>query len=348
MKDVAALAGVSVGTVSNFLNQPDIVTEATRRRVQDAIDKLGWVRNESARQLRGGRSFSIGLAVMDIANPFFTDLTRGVEDVAEHAGYSVLLGNSAGMPARETRHLELFGQQRVSGVVLAPIGEDPQVQALHRFDIPVVIADRLINSSGHCTVSVDDFAGGQLAVAHLLEQGHTRLAVAGGSSDLRQVRDRREGAARAALLGSRAATVVNISTPQLDIAAGGVVAQTIANQRADERPTAVFAVNDMIAIGLLQGLVARHLRVPQDVAIIGYDDIQFAAAATVPLSSIRQPRADLGRRAADLLLAEIDAAEQGSPHVHEQVLFTPELVVRESSDFRRTTTERKPRSHAKA
>lgn len=343
MKDVAALAGVSVGTVSNYLNQPDIVTEATRQRVQGAIDKLGWVRNESARQLRGGRSFSIGLAVMDIANPFFTDLTRGVEDVAEQAGYSVLLGNSAGLPARESRHLELFGRQRVSGVVLAPIGEDPQVQALERFGIPVVIADRHV-SSRHCTVSVDDFTGGQLAATHLLEQGHTRLAVAGGMPELRQVRDRREGAARAALLGSAEATVLNISTPNLDIAAGGAVAKTIAEMSVDERPTGVFTTNDMVAIGLLQGMVARNIRVPEDVAIIGYDDIEYAAAATVPLSSIRQPRAELGRRAAELLLAEIQAGEQGGDHVHEQVLFTPELVVRKSSDYRRNSDQRNDRS----
>jgi LacI family transcriptional regulator len=212
----------------------------------------------------------------------------------------------------------------------------------------VAIADRHINRNGHCTVSVDDFVGGQLAAAHLLEQGHLRLAVAGGMADLRQVRDRREGAARAVLTGSRKATLTTISTPKLDIAAGRTAAETIAEMPPTRRPTAVFATNDLVAIGLLQGLVSRNIRVPDDIAIIGYDDIEYAAAATVPLSSIRQPRADLGRRAAELLLADIHATEDGTDHDHEQVLFTPELIVRESSDFPRVTNQRKPPSRISA
>src|ERR1700712_692237 len=141
MKDVATLAQVSVGTVSNVINHPQGVSDPTRKRVLDAIAKLGWVPNQAARQLRNGRSRSIGLVVMDAANPFFTDLARGVEEVADKAGYSVLLGNSAQSRHRENRHLELLGQQRVSGVVFAPIGDDIQVDVLRRFGIPVVIAD---------------------------------------------------------------------------------------------------------------------------------------------------------------------------------------------------------------
>lgn len=339
MKDVALLAGVSIGTVSNVLNRPDQVTDATRNRVQDAIAKLGWVRNESARQLRAGRSHSIGLVVMDVANPFFTDLTRGVEEIAQKAGYAVLLGNSGLSPEREGRHLQQFGQQRVSGVVLAPIGDDLHTDALQRFGIPVVVADQHANTNTHCTVSVDDFLGGQLAASHLLENGHRRIAVAGGTTELRQVRDRREGASRALLLSSRDATLLTLSTPTLDIAGGRIAAETITALLPDERPTGVFATNDLVAIGLLQGLFARDIRVPDDIAIIGYDDIEYTAAAAVPLSSIRQPRADLGRRAAELLLAEIEAAANTEGHQHEQVVFTPELVIRKSSDFHATVNE---------
>ena len=347
MKDVALLAGVSIGTVSNVLNRPDQVTDATRQRVLDAIAKLGWVRNETARQLRAGRSHSIGLVVMDVANPFFTDVTRGVEEVAEKAGYTVLLGNSGLSHDRERRHIEQFGQQRVCGVVLAPIGDDLRTEAIQRFGIPVVVADRHANTSTHCTVSVDDFAGGQLAANHLLVQGHRRIAVVGGTSELRQVRDRREGAARAMLLGSREAILLTISTPTLDIAGGRVAAQAIAAMAPQEQPTGVFAMNDLVAIGLLQGLVTRAIRVPEDVAIVGYDDIEYAAAAAVPLSSIRQPRAELGRRAAELLIAEIRAADSNEEHRHEQVVFDPELVIRKSSDFSRAAIdpEAPPSSH---
>jgi len=348
MKDVATLAGVSVGTVSNVLNRPEAVSEATRRKVEDAINKLGWIRNEAARSLRAGRSHSVGLVVMDIANPFFTDLAHGVEDVMADAGYSVLLGNSAQRLDRENVHLEQLGRQRVSGVVLAPVAADVRIQTLRQFGIPVVLADRADTSADMCTVSVDDFAGGRLAAAHLLEQGHTRLAFVGGKDDIRQVRERREGATREVQMSAPDAAVLAIPTEHLDIAAGRTVAESLLVMPATDRPTGVFAANDLVAIGLLQGLMTRGLHVPEDVAIIGYDDIEFAAAAAVPLSSIRQPRAELGRRAAELLLAEIDTAtDSGSPHRHEHVRFTPTLSPRASSLHHRPKPAPAPGTSAK-
>ena len=331
MKDVAALAQVSVGTISNVLNKPELVAPETRQRVLDAIDKLGWVRNESARQLRAGRSASIGLVVMDIANPFFSDMARGVEEVAAAAGYSVLLSDSAHDAGRERAALDLFQQLRVRGVILAPIAHSPDGELTRRLDMPVVLADRYAAYQDVCTVSVDDFVGGQLAVAHLLERGHRRLAVVGGSVDIPQVRERRDGAARAVLLGSPDATLLTLSTARLDIAAGRTAAEAILAMPDEERPTGVFALNDMVAIGLLQGLVRHKVSVPDEISIVGYDDIEFAEAAAVPLSSVAQPRVDLGRRAATLLLGEIDARERGEPHQHVQERFTPILQVRSSS-----------------
>jgi len=331
MKDVAALAKVSVGTISNVLNKPDVVSPETRRRVLDAIDKLGWVRNESARQLRAGRSASIGLVVMDIANPFFSDMARGVEEVATAAGFSVLLSDSAHDPARERAALDLYQQLRVRGVILAPVSHNSDRELAHRLDMPVVLADHATAYHDACTVSVDDFAGGQLAAAHLLERGHRRLAAVGGAADIPQVRDRRDGVSRAVLLGDPEATLLTISTERLDIAAGRSAAATIVAMPDDERPTGVFALNDLVAIGLLQGMVTAKVAVPEEICIVGYDDIEFAAAAAVPLSSISQPRAELGRRAAELLLAEIDALDGGQPHQHIQERFDPTLVVRASS-----------------
>ena len=330
MKDVAALAKVSVGTVSNVLNMPDRVSEPTRIRVLDAIEKLGWVRNESARQLRGGRSYSLGLVVMDIGNPFFADLARGVEDVAAESGYTVLLANSANDATREDKHLALLERQRVRGVILAPTGETFRTETLQRFGIPVVLVDRFGGAGKHCTASVDDVVGGQLAMDHLVRQGHRRLAVVGGTSDMRQVRERREGAGRAAVV-EPSATVLNISTPTLDISAGRMAAEDIAALPAVERPSGVFAVNDLVAIGLLQGLLHNGLAVPEDVSIVGYDDIEFAAATSIPLSSVQQPAVLLGRRAGELLLAEIESNETGEAHQHKDLVFTPSLMVRESS-----------------
>lgn len=332
MKDVAALAGVSVGTVSNVVNSPDMVTSQTRQRVELAIAKLGWVPNESARQLRAGRSRSIGLVVLDISNPFFTDVLAGVEDSVQERGYAVQVGNSALRPERENRQLLLFEQQRVRGVLCAPIGvPDERIDDLRRRGIPVVMVDHASPEERYCAVSVDDVEGGRLAAEHLLGLGHRTLAVVGGPGRLQQVRDRRQGAELARSRHGDPATLLVISTEAMNAESGRAAADQVVALPPDERPTAVFATNDLLAIGLLQGFVAHGLHVPDDVAIIGYDDISFAASAAVPLSSVRQPREALGRRAAELLFDEIDAADQERPHDHQSIRFTPELVVRQST-----------------
>ena len=330
MNDVAALAKVSRGTITNVLNNPELVAPATRQRVLDAIEKLGWVRNESARQLRAGRSAAIGLIVRDISNPFFSDLARGVEDVATAAGYSVLLSDSARDPNRERAALELYQQLRVGGVVLAPISPADR-GVTWRLDVPVVLADRIGDHDDACSVSVDDFVGGQLAAAHLVDRGHRRLAVVGGSIEIAHVQERRDGAHRAVLLSQGRATLHIVPTKRLDIDGGRSAAEALVAMPEEERPTGVFALNDLVAIGLLQGLVARHVAVPEQISIVGYDDIEFASAAAVPLSTVKQPSADLGRRAVELVLGEIQATETGEVHQHVRESFLPALVVRTSS-----------------
>jgi LacI family transcriptional regulator len=339
MRDVARLAGVSVGTVSNTLNRPDRVGPDTQRRVRAAIAELGWVPNETARQLRGGKSRSIGLVVMDISNPFFTDLTAGVEEVAAAAGLTALVSNSAQRPARERQHLEALLHQRVRGVVLAPIGADWD-EALLQAGIPLVIVDRATTTGSTCTVSVDDISGGRAVGVHLIDQGHRRVAFVGGP-DVQQVHERREGVERGLLLGDRHSILSVIPTEGLTVADGRTAAQSIVATQATQRPTAVFCANDLVAIGLLQGLISRGLRVPEDVAVVGYDDIEFASAAVVPLTSVRQPRAELGRTAARLLLSEIAAADEETSHIHQQVRFTPELIVRDSSALRRVNSKQR-------
>ena len=306
MKDVAALAGVSLGTVSNVLNSPDIVAEPTRRRVELAIAKLGWIPNEPARQLRAGRSRSIAMVVMDIANPFYTDLVLGAENCVQERGYAVQVGNSSQDADRERAQLLVLMQQRVRGVLLAPIwGLDERVSQLRLRGIPVVLLDRASNASDFCSVSTDDVEGGRLAVEHLLDQDHTKIALVGGPGNLQQVRDRRLGAELASSRHDGAAQLRVISTPHLDVESGIRAAEEIVSLADRDRPTAVFAANDLLAIGLLQGFVTAGLRVPDDMAIVGYDDIAFAAAAAVPLSSVRQPRLAIGYRAADCSLTKL-------------------------------------------
>lgn len=329
--DVATAAGVSAGTVSNVLNRPHLVSAGTLERVTTIIAELGFIRNESARQLRAGSSRAIGLVVIDASNPFFSDVARGIEDAVEEVDGVVLLGNSAGEEKRERGYLKLFEEQRVRGVLIAPLSDTgPRFEALRRLGIPVVFLDRHTDDPRYSSVSVDDVAGGRMAATHLLAKGHRRVAFVGGPSGLKQVRDRRQGA-EAVVGATEGASLLAISTRGLTVAAGRQAADDLVMMSSGVRPTAVFAANDLVAIGLLQGLSAHGLRVPDDIAIVGYDDIEFAAAAAVPLSSIRQPRDELGRRATQLLFEELDALESGRPVEHRHVRFQPELVVRLSS-----------------
>ncbi|HZB20867.1 MAG TPA: LacI family DNA-binding transcriptional regulator [Blastococcus sp.] len=335
IRDVALRAGVSVGTVSNVLNRPDTVGEATRDRVLSAIDALGFVRNESARQLRAGRSRTIGLVVLDISNPFFTDVARGVEEVANAQGLSVILCNSDDLPDKEAAHLDALSEQRVQGVLITPTAElSPHLDALRARGVPVVLVDRRPSGPDQCAVAVDDVLGGRIAAEHLLERGHRRIAFVGGASGLPQVQERHEGVAAAVrdALGSDDALTV-LSPEALTVAGGREAAARIVGIPAARRPTAAICANDLMALGLLQGMVRHDVRVPDDFAIVGYDDIDFAAAAAVPLTSVRKPRHELGRRATELLLSEA----LGEGHRHEQQIFGPQLVVRESSMVRRET-----------
>jgi LacI family transcriptional regulator len=329
VKDVAAAAGVSLGTVSNVLNRPEMVSPTTRAKVEAAMASLGFVRNESARQLRAGSSRILAYLMLDAGNPFFTDVARGVEEAAREAGLSVFLCNSNEDATREADYLDLLEQQRVQGVLITPIDPDSsRLSKLPARGTPVVVVDRSIDDGEHCSVAVDDVLGGEVALAHLIELGHERIAFVGGPNNIGQVTDRREGARRALdRAGLPPENLVDLVTGALTVAEGRGAGQRLAGLPAARRPTAAFCANDLLALGLLQQCVSLGLRVPEDLAIVGYDDIEFAAAAAVPLTSVRQPRQLLGRTAAKLLLDE----SSNPDHEHQRVTFTPELVVRTST-----------------
>jgi LacI family transcriptional regulator len=331
IKEVAARAGVSPGTVSNTLNRPERVNPRTRTRVLAAIDELGFIRNGSARDLRVGRSRTIGLVVLDVGNPFFTDVARGVDAVVEENGCVLTLVDLGGDMERQRRHLDNLEEQRVQGVLITPVDDDdPRLEELVARGIPVVLVDRRSPDGRRCSVAVDDVRGGRLAAEHLIGQGHRRLAFVGGPARLRQVADRLQGAAAVVASAADAAPLVVLDRPGMTIDDGLDAGEHLASLEA--RPTAVFCANDLLALGVLQALTTAGLRIPEDVAIVGYDNIVYAAAAAVPLSAVRQPRSALGAAAAQLLFEEIRSKPD---HHHRQVVFQPELVVRASSDFRR-------------
>ena len=329
VKEVAARAGVSLGTVSNVLNRPDRVSAGTRERVERAMADLGFVRNESARALRAGQSRTLAYVMLDATNPFFTDVAQGIELAAEAADLSLFICNSDNRSVREEAHLGHLQQQRVQGILITPVDPDAtNLDTIARHGTPVVIVDRIRQDTSFCSVAVDDVLGGRLAVEHLVDRGHRRVAFVGGPLSIGQVRDRLEGARAAwADAGLPDDDLVLVTTDALTVAEGRSAGERLAGLPGRRRPTAACCANDLLALGLLQQSIGSGLRVPEDLAIVGYDDIEFAAAAAVPLTSVRQPRQLLGRMAAELVLDEAGNPE----HEHQQVTFTPELVARAST-----------------
>lgn len=329
IKDVASAAGVSVGTVSNVLNHPKRVRPDTLAKVNAAMASLGYVRNESARQLRAGKSRVLAYVVLDNGNPFFTDVAAGIDDVADDDHLPVFLCNSAHDADREAAYLDHLRQQRVLGILITPV--DPGSELLAEVaaqGVPVVVVDRTRPGTDLCSVSVDDHLGGRLAVEHLVDRGHERIAFVGGPLEIGQVADRLAGARAAWADAGRAPEDLQVfDTDGLTTTEGRSVWERLVGMPSSRRPSAAFCANDLLAIGLLQQVISAGQTVPGDLAIVGYDDIEFAAAAAVPLTSVRQPRHELGRAAARLALEEASDPD----HVHQHVVFTPELVARTST-----------------
>lgn len=325
IREVAVRAGVSVSTVSNALNRPELVSESAARRVAIAVSELGYVPNIPARQLRAGRADAIGMAVINITNPFFSEVALGAEEAVESAGYSVVVGNSYDSRDRERRYLDFFARQRLDGVLLAPVRDDLSgLEGLHAVGIPIVLVDRVDPTGRHLSVSLDDIEGGRIAAQHLLDGGNRRIAFVGGPFDVAQMRDRYEGCRRA--VEHAGAELRLIETQTLSVRLGREIGDLLADLPAAERPDGVFGGNDEVALGILQSLIHRGVPVPDDVSVVGYDDIDFAAASIVPLTSVRQPSRELGRAAAELLMGVL-AGKEGLVSVR----YRPELIQRQST-----------------
>jgi LacI family transcriptional regulator len=333
IKDVARESGVSAGTVSNVLNHPERVTEAKRLRVEEAVRRLRFVRNESARHLRTGNSHTLGLLLLDVWNPFFTEMARGVEDWAFDRGWPILISNSARQPAREVIYLNLFAERRVDGIIVVPHGDiTERLIDLRNRGIATVMVDQRGSDDTTMSVSLDDVHGGELAATHLLQLGHRRISFIGNPDQVTQVRDRLFGATKAVAASNLPVQLGVLEPTDLTVAAGRDIGEMIVGLPPSERSTALFAGNDLVAIGIMQILLRAGVRIPHEIAIVGYDDIEFARQSTVPLTSIRQPAYEMGRTAAQL----ITAALTGEPPTSRHVVFEPELVIRESTIGRDT------------
>ncbi|WP_346618419.1 LacI family DNA-binding transcriptional regulator [Blastococcus montanus] len=329
MVDVARAAGVSLGTVSNVLNDPAKVTAETRRKVEAAIAELGFVRNGAARSLKSGTSSTLGFVVQDLSNTFFLDMVRGAEEEAALSGMNVLLANSASDGAKQQAYLNLFEQEQVAGILVAPHRRTlDQIRALQARGMPLVVLNDPSPGLDVCAVMTDNVRGGYLAARHLIDSGRRRLLFA-GPQQFRVIGERLEGAARAVCEAGAAVTLERVDTPEVRAEDGRRVAEEILGRPEADRPDAVLGAADLLALGVIQHvLLDGRLRIPEHLAVVGYDNNRSAWNSVVPITTLDQAGEEMGRTAARLLLEQLTSPRRQE---HRAVTLEPVLIPREST-----------------
>ncbi len=321
-RDVADAAGVSVSTVSRALSSPDQVAQLTRDRVRAAAAELGYRPNPTARGLRLGRNHALGLIVPDLENPFFASITKGVQARAQRAGYVVVVTDSNEDPDAESDMVAALAQRTDGLLLCSPRSEDAAVAQMTE-GIPTVVINRVV--PGMASIAADDTDGARQALGHLRALGHRRIAVAAGP-----VRSWSGGRRAAGLQAAREAAgdVELIELGHfLPYFSGGFAA---ADYAVASRATAVLAFNDLMAMGLVSRLRSRAIRVPQDISVIGCDDIPVAQLVDPALTTVRIPRINLASRAVDLLISSLEEPA-GAPPSHVAFSLPVELVIRDST-----------------
>lgn len=324
--DVAKLAGVSYQTVSRVINNKPYVSAVTKQRVQEVIADTGYRPSPIARSLATARTATIGLIVPDISNPYFSAIARGVEQVAYANGYSVLLCNTGEDASRELEVLLTLDERYVDGVIACGLRQEeaPLQEALGQFPAAVMV-NRHFADGAIPAVIVDDVLGGYLATKHLLELGHTAVAFAAGPttsySGARRLQGYEQALAEAGI--ERKVSWVQHCPPT--VIGGEAVARSLLTNQPEL--SAIFCYNDLVAIGALRNCTAVGRRVPEDVAIVGYDDITMAALMSPPLTTCYVPRVDMGSQAVSMLLNCIDVEKDKC----DEIIVTPELVIRAST-----------------
>ena len=324
---VARLAGVSTATVSNSLNRPHMVSSNTHAKVMSAIDELDFVPNRAAATLRQGYNNLLGLVIPDVVNPFYAAIVDAVVEAADRNRYVVALGVSHDDPARELRHFDLLAEQRAAGALVVPITADSsRLSQLRTAGVHLILVDRKADESESCSVAVDDVLGGKLAVEHLLKIAGGRITLVNGAVSIRQCADRRAGA-RLALQahGVDPRTLVEFEVNEMTIDAGFTIGRTIASTDAPRR---IFCTNDQLAIGVMRGLAAEGVETPSAASVVGYGDLTLPTGGGPTLTTVGQPKHEMGETAVAMLMAELQEREA---HRHSAITFGPHLVIRDST-----------------
>ena len=326
IKDVALHAGVSVTTVSHVVNGTRFVSETARQRVEEAVRELGYVPSAVARSLKHNTTRTFGMVIPNNSNPYFAEIIRGVEDRCFAAGYNVILCNSNDDPERQAGYLRVLAEKRIDGLVLVVTGSDAVARAtLGGIAMPLVLLDREVSGVSGDLVEVNHVLGSQMATRHLLELGHPRVACISGPPGLSPSSQRRAGWKDALEKASVERTESDLARGDFTARGGYLAMQALLKRRP--RPTAVFACNDLMAFGALTAAREAGIAVPQQLSIVGFDDIDLAAFSAPPLTTVAQPKKQIGTVAADLLLDRVSNARTDN----RQMILDPELRVRAST-----------------
>lgn len=329
IKDVARQAGVSPTTISRYLNNHLELPEATRSRIDAAIEQLGYRPNLLAKRLSTGKAEIIGVVAPEIANPFFTNLVAAIEDEAERHGYSVLLSSTRGMRTREIEQISRLGDRHVDGLILMTNKpDDGTLAAFIEKHANIVLLDEDVPGFSGPRIFVENAEGAYQATRFLIEAGHRRIAHIGGPADLMSTIERQSGFMRAMDEAGLEPTHILLGsyTSEFGVAAMKDILDS------PERPTGLFAGSDFVAIGAMQHIGERGLRVPDDISLVGFDDMPFAGLLAPPLTTIRQPVQELGRKAFQALFAVMN--EQPLPDLGR----LPTTLVERQSVARRPWT----------
>jgi LacI family transcriptional regulator len=329
IEDVARHAGVSISTVSRVFNGTRFVSPEVAARVRAAAQELHYQPSRAARVLRGNRSNILGLLITNIQNPFFTALVRGVEDIAHERGYSVILCNSDENPQKERQYIEVLCAERVAGAIVVPTREhQPAISLFHKHRIPVVAVDRRVKDEEVDSILVDNVRGAREAVLHLISNGYRRIGIITGPLSTTTGRERLEGYRRALEEAGLPYDPRLVRSGPFKESTGRTFTRELLD--LEERPSALFLGNNLIALGALDVLQERDMRIPQDIALVSFDETPWAHLNAISLTTIAQPVYELGSTAALRLFQRLQPTTAGNL-TRQEIILTPSLQIRSSS-----------------
>jgi LacI family transcriptional regulator len=326
IKDVARAAGVSINTVSRALNAKPDVSPKTRRQVLEVAKRLNYMPNKLARGLRSNKTGVIGVIVADIANPFFSAVVKGMGKAAKELGYSIILQDTSEDYENEEEAIQIMISEQVDGLLITPVQtEKRSIRMLQQSGIPFVLVARHFSDVDTDYVVADDVQGGYLATTHLLEKGHEKIAFINGPSYNSSAIERFKGYKKALAEHDIELYEELIRNGALTMEDGYTHGRALLMGH-DSRPTALFTFSDFVALGAMKAVHEVGLRIPGDIAIVGYDDIDFAFCLESPLTTIRFPKREMGEEVVSLLERKMNGEE-----CHSRLKMPVELVVRQSS-----------------